>query len=310
VPPAFDTGPYEPPSFDTPSYEVPFGTPQSSPPPAGLTGNPYPVASQGDQLNPFAPQPTSPVAVNPYGLPDTREPRIAPSPPRRRRTGLWIGIAVAVVVLLGGGATVFALRGGGGGKPAVTNTAIGPISSSVPLSTPTPDHPGLEPPVPSAWPAAWPRFAASDNVRTYAGLDGLGFTVKVPQSWQCTSGGRAQGFAQYECGVAAKGTQIGGEVTVRDCPKPCSTSQQATMRKVEEAWSLRWQQVDPYATFAESSTLQIDGQTSYGLVIVAFWRGTQDGTLDHELVLRMTAPPQGAGQIRRVANYIRDTLIF
>ncbi len=235
------------------------------------------------------------------------------APERRPRTGLWVAVVGLVVLLLaGGGAVVLALRGTSvDSTPTHASTGSAGSTLKSPAPAPSPLSPGLEPPKPGSWPAQWPRFQETDPVQTLTGLDGLNFPLKVPFSWQCVPAGRAQGFAKYFCGVSPGATpQIGGELIVRDCPKPCADDKQVAMRKAEEAWGLQWVRTSKYATYAESSSLQIDGTQRYGLVVVAYWRGGADGAIDHQLVLRMVAPGDGAGQLRRVTNYLRDTLIF
>jgi hypothetical protein len=235
-------------------------------------------------------------------------------PPRRRsRAGLWVAVAgLAVLLLAGGGAAVVALRAAGtGGPPAPHSTASASSTLKSPAPAPSPLSPGLEPPKPGSWPTQWPKFQDTDQVQTLTGMDGLDFTLKVPLSWRCVPAGRAQGYAKYFCGVSPGASpQTGGELIVRDCPKPCTEAQQTAMRKAEEAWSLQWVRTGKYSTYAESSSLQIDGAQRYGLIVVAYWRGGPDGGVDRQLVLRMAAPAEGAGQLRRVANYLRDTLIF
>ncbi|GAA5185128.1 hypothetical protein GCM10023322_28170 [Rugosimonospora acidiphila] len=302
------------PVFGAPVLDTPvFGNGAMAPPETLGAAAPVPDAagSRSDELNPFAVRPTPPPDL--LGLPpfDPRESRIVPTPPSRRRTGLWIGIAAAIVVLLAGGGVVIWQGLGGPSKPAAVASTPPSVPGSAPLSTPAPVHPGQEPPVQAKWPVSWPKFQTTDRLRTYTGLDGLGFTVKVPLTWQCTPGGRAADYAEYECGISpGTDTQLGGDLVVRDCPKPCDAKVQTAMRKAEEAWSLQWQQVSPNATYAESSSLQVDGATRYGLVLVAYFRSGTDGDVDRQVVLRMTAPPSGAGQVRRVANYLHDTLIF
>lgn len=79
------------------------------------------------------------------------------------------------------------------------------------------------------------------------------------------------------------------------------------MRTAEEAWGLRWVRSGPSSTYAETSSLTVDGERRYGLVVVAYWR-SGDGDVDRQSVLRMTAPVTGANQLRRVADYLRDVL--
>jgi hypothetical protein len=314
------------PTSAIPASGVPTsGVPISGAPTSG-------VPTSGAPTSAPVPAPRSPFAAGatveplPYDTPFTPEdwgtkPRITPSPPTPRRTGLRITIIAAVVVLLaGGGFVTWRQWGGHGGAGTHTpladaTTSAGPNASASnaplpPLPTASPLHPGIEPPKPGSWPAAWPKFAASDNIRTFTSLDGLGFPVKAPPAWDCTPAARASGLAQYTCGTTGSVPQIGGELTMRTCAAPCDGGQQTEMRSAEEAWGLQWLRIGPAATYAESSSLQIDGAKRYGLVIVAYFRSGASGAIDRQLVLRMTAPVSGAGQLRRVANFLRDTLIF
>jgi hypothetical protein len=225
---------------------------------------------------------------------------------------VWAGVAALVVLALAGGGTAVAVSGlfdgasDGPGKPpqsAPASSFLPPEPSSSPL------QPGVEPPKDGAWPAQWPKFAESDRVRTYDDLDGVGFPLKVPPAWQCILGGRARGFAKHFCGVSpGENPALGGEIIVRECPQPCDEPRQTTMRQNEEAWGLTWVRTGPLATYAESSSVQVDGAKRYGLVVVGFWRSRPGGPVDRQFVLRMTAPVDGAGQLRRVANHVRDTI--
>lgn len=235
---------------------------------------------------------------------------IVPSEPRRSRTGLRMGLAVLVIAVLAGGG-VFALTnlgGGNKGSAATPPTRASPQQLAA-LPTAPPASPGVEPPKSGSWPAKWPRLTPGDSVRTL-NLDGLGFPVKVPPTWQCTLAGRAEGFVKYNCGTPPGETpQFGGELVVRDCAKPCAEERQTEMREAEEAWGAQWIRSGQFSTYAES-ILQVDGEQRHGLVVVAYWRGGTDGEIDHQLVFRMTAPVKEAQQLRRVATYLRDTLVF
>ncbi|MEU9504728.1 hypothetical protein AB0D32_00405 [Micromonospora sp. NPDC048170] len=244
---------------------------------------------------------------DPFAAPDRR---ITPSQPRRRRTGLWVGIVALVLVVLAGAGGVFVWAGWeGSGKPE--STPSGTLAAPPALPASPPQSPGLEPPSAGEWPKDWPKFTPQDHVRTFSDLEGLGFTLKLPGEWDCTPAGRAEGFVKYNCGVSGGAQpEIGGELIVRDCPLPCNGERQTTMRQAEDAWSLQWMHGGQYVAYADSSRLQIDGERRYGLVVVAYWRSGDSGRVDRQLVLRMTAPLDGAGRLRRVANYLRDTVIF
>ncbi|HEU4424696.1 MAG TPA: hypothetical protein VFR67_19400 [Pilimelia sp.] len=302
------------PASGSPYAQPVSGSPQpvsGSPYPQPVSGGPQPVSGH-PQPAPHAPAhgpypPTGGVPHDPLYSPVRR---IQPVTRPRRKTARWIMIAVVVLAVLAGGAGAFAWRwSADAAQPSKPSTP--PASTPVPWPSASPAAPGIEPPKTGTWPAAWPRFTPTDKVRTLTGLEGLGFTLKTPLTWQCVLVGRGPGFVKYQCGVAA-GVQpeIGGELIVRDCPERCPQDRQDAMRQAEEAWGLQWVRSGPMSAYAESSRLQIDGEPRYGLVVVGYWRGGTDGELDRQLVFRMTAPVDGAGQLRRVANYIRDTVIF
>lgn len=270
----------------------------------------------GSPADPTSGQPYSPAAPGSYGLgyaPAAQDPyaapvrRIVPSEPPKRRRGLLIGVAAAVVVFLAAGGVVFWLLGPGGGKPGPAPTsAAAPLPGALPTSAP--QSPGLEPPKAGTWPVNWPRFKPTEAAHTLA-LDGLGFPVKVPPTWQCALAGRAQGFVKYTCGTPpGDAEQFGGEIVVRDCAAPCTEKQQDELRAGEEAWGAQWVRSGQYATYAEQ-IVQADGEQRHGLVVVAFWRGAK-GEVDHQLVFRMTCPVHDAQQLRKVATYLRDVLVF
>ncbi|MFI6820438.1 hypothetical protein ACIBJE_05715 [Micromonospora sp. NPDC050187] len=278
-----DTGPAAAGADGPPAQHVrETGPAASGPAPAG------PAIEEPDEVGPPAPGPGD-------------------TPPTTRPT--LVIAAVVLLVLVGGGILFAVTRSGGDASGPAPRAGAGP-SSAAAMPTSAPLNPGLEPPAPGSWPAQWPSFAAVDRIRTLTGLDGLPFPVKVPLDWQCTPAGRAEGYARHLCGAPADaGPPIGGELIVRDCPVPCTGSRQVAMRTAEEAWGLRWTRGGPTAVYAERSGLLIDGTPRYVLVVVAYWRGGE-GDVDRQLVLRMTAPLDGANQLRRVANYLRDTLIF
>jgi hypothetical protein len=323
-PPTVAFGPFSPPPIPAPSEPAPVSAAPSpdSAPPAPVSGAPQsPVA--GPQPPTFDPQP--PVSGAPqwtgWSLPAADDapqqvsPSYGPGYPSlestdfrrpRRRTGLWIGIAVAVVVALAAGGGIYAWQAGGGTPNATNSSSPQPVS----LPTGTPVSPGVEPPKADGWPAQWPKYTPKDPVRTYNDLKGLGFPLKVPSDWECLLGASANGYVKYNCGVSpGDKPTIGGEVIVRGCPQPCDVVQQQTMRQAEEAWGVPWHQAGPFAVWGEGQP-DVDGEKRHALVVVAFFRGGGSDQVDSQLVLRMTGPIDQAYQLRRVANYLRDTLVF
>ncbi|SCE66712.1 hypothetical protein [Micromonospora chokoriensis] len=325
-----------PPSSAPPSSAPPFSAPPavsappvSAPPQPVSGGPPAPWAVQAapipSQLVSASPHPVSGAPTSPAGVTSappafpmpTSGPggdafssptrRIAPSAPKPQRTGLWIGIAALVLVVLAGAGALAFMRGSDD-KPTDVATSSSPVPPPMPATPP--QSPGTEPPQGGKWPAQWPTFTERDNVRTLANLEGLGFPVKVPLDWNCTIAGQAEGFVKYNCGRAASGeSTMGGELIVRNCPQPCDERRQTAMRMAEEAWGTRWIRSGQSATFGEA-LLNVDGEQRHGLVVVAYYRGGPDGVVDRQIVLRLTGPMQEANQLRRIATYLRDVLVF
>ncbi|MGC4810177.1 hypothetical protein ACLQ29_06560 [Micromonospora sp. DT228] len=230
--------------------------------------------------------------------------------PKQSRASRWAMPVIGLVLGLVAGGGLVLLLDPGTDPPQPTPTASQSAALPAPAPASAPLSPGLEPPAPGEWPALWVRFAATDRILTLHGLDGLPFPVKVPPSWQCTSVERAAGLSRHQCGApAGSEAALGGELVVRDCPAPCDGPRQTAMRIAEEAWGLQWVRSGPSSAYAETSSLTVDGTQRYGLVVVAYWR-SDSGDIDKQVVLRMTAPVGGANQLRRVANYLRDVLIF
>jgi hypothetical protein len=258
------------------------------------------------------PVPASTGAPQPLLFPyEPYQPPPPGTPERPRRTGVWVGVGVVLVVALVAVGGFFAWQSTGGKPTAKASSSLsGPAISSSPepvaLPTGAPRHPGVEPPKPGSWPAE-PKFADTDQVRIES-LEGLGFRFKVPEAWACAPRDRGPGFARYVCGIARPGVpEVGGEIIVRNCPKPCGEEVRTAYRKSEEAWGLAWSQVGD-STFAETSRL--NGQSRYGLVVVGWWHSKPEGPIDREIVLRMTAVGAQVSEVRKVANGIRDTVSF
>lgn len=277
------------------------GPPQSvSSPPQSMSVPPHVVSSvPHSPVPPYSPAYGSLPPDGPTQYPPYYPPQPAPSATTslKRRTGLWVGAAALVLVLIAGGGTAFALLSSGD-DPSPSPTTAPPTASAM--------FPGIEPPKAGAWPAQWPKFAPSDQVRTFDDLEGLGFPVKVPESWDCARGIRTEGFVRYLCGMPpGENPRIGGELIVRNCPSPCGPETQTAMRRSEEAWGLQWVQPSESATFAE-----VGGAQRYALVVVAYWRSGASGDLDRQLVLRMTSPLESANELHKVVNELRGTLKF
>jgi Histone deacetylase complex, SIN3 component len=320
----WQTGPHRPVVPQQSHAPDPVSAPphQVSVPPHQTSAPPHQVSVPPHQTSaPPLPLPEMPGAY-PSSAPPASDPsydplyspvrHIVPSEPKPRRARMWLVIgAAAVVMLLAVGGTVFALTNDGEpSPPTATQTTGTPLPAPPPTNPPL--QPGLEPPTPGSWPTNWPNYNERDDVRTYPNLDGLGFPLKVPSNWECNLAGRAEGYAKYVCGVPdGAGPKYGGELIVRDCPQPCDETQQITMRRAEEAWGVRWIRTGPRTTLAETTAIEENGEPRHGLIVIAFFSsGNNDGVVDRQLVLRLTAPRDGAFVIRRVATYLRNTLIF
>jgi hypothetical protein len=228
------------------------------------------------------------------------------APPSKSRRPMWVALAAVIVLaLLGAGTAVYVLRDDLRPPGPKQSTEALPAPAQ---PTPTPRQPGLEPPRPGDWPTQWPKFTATDKVKTQV-FSGLGFTFTAPANWSCVAAASGQGFSRYNCGVTvASEEKVGGEVTVRTCPQPCDVNRRDELRKVEEAWGQQWRFAGDYVVIAE--TTKLNGAAVYGLVVVAFFASTPGGELDRQLVIRMTGPNAYLNDIRRVANAARDTARF
>ena len=232
--------------------------------------------------------------------------RIEPSPPQPRHTGRWVMVTVLAVVVLTVAGTQFVLAQGNGPTPG-GSTQARTTTAAAPVPTPSPLHPGLEPPRVGDWPTKWPKFTARDKTQKVP-LDGVSFALTMPTGWSCTPAASGEGFVKYDCGMSAGAEQLGGELIVRTCPQSCDTARQDTMRKVEEAWGQQWRYAGKNVTLAE--TLKIDGTSRYGLVLVAYFRDGAQEPINRQLVLRMTSPVQWLDDLRKVANGARSAAKF
>ncbi len=179
--------------------------------------------------------------------------------------------------------------------------------SSVPTTAPpvAAVRPGVEPPKAGDWPAKWPRFGVNDRTKRWRDLEGLGFDPRLPESWECSKTTATADFVRYACGADSPDGEIGGDLIVRTCV-PCGGDRRVALRQEVDAWGLQWVRAGGYLSWAETDRL--DGQDRYALVMVGYWRSTAKGQIDRQVILHMTAPPQRADDLRKVANSLRSTL--
>jgi hypothetical protein len=303
--PAFEAPPVIPaaeiPPATTPHVPAPAPTPQPTfPQPADPAHGPWPWSNRDPA------QPALLPAASPYAPPPQYPSFFGEPPAKRRRTWLWVTIGVVAVLLVGAGAFAGWRAFGGAGSVRAGSSPTA-SSGSGPAPAASPLRPGLEPPLPGDWPSRWPKFGPTDKVSTQT-PEGLGVKLTLPASWKCVRAGSANGYVKYTCGTTVGNDQIGGDVIVRNCAAPCDAQQQTTMRSTEEAWGLQWRQAGQNATIVE--TTKLNGDSRYALVLVAYWHSTPSGPLDHQLVLRMTAPVTWVDDLRRIANALRDSVVF
>ncbi|MCW6008920.1 hypothetical protein K1W54_30910 [Micromonospora sp. CPCC 205371] len=229
----------------------------------------------------------------------------APPAPARRRFGLVAAVAVILALAVGAAGGTLVGTAISNDKPSAPTTPDAKAETPLP-PLPTPSKPGVEPPTGASWPRQWPQFTSNEPAKEISTLEGVGFGFTVPVSWDCQPVANETGFAHHRCGTGSGATEIGGDVEVRDCPSPCDAERWTAMRQAVEAWGLRWAKSGNFLYWAE--TTSVDGAPRYGLVFVLFWRSTQEGPLDRELVFRMTAPVNQANELRKVANSMRESL--
>jgi hypothetical protein len=266
--------------------------------------DPYARAPDGYPIAPTSGYPVSaaPVSGEPLGPYRSRvfgQPGPAPAAPRR--TGLLVALVALAALLVGAGAGV-AVTAARGGRTVPRPAPTASLDPGLPSAAPS--QPGVEPPQGGGWPARSPTFTSAEQTRPENNLDGVGFSFRVPPDWTCRRQAKTSGSVRYTCGTGSGPTLAGGDLVVRSCPAPCSEQRRAELRQAEEAWGLRWIKSGPFATWAE--TTRINGQRRYGLVYVAFWRSNPEGSIDREVVLRMTAPPARSDDLRKVVNSVRE----
>jgi hypothetical protein len=239
-------------------------------------------------------EPVSGVPLSPYATG-----MLAARPPGRRM-GLWLAVVAVVALALGvAGGALGSSIGGGGDKPVANPTPTENLDLGLPSAPPA--QPGVEPPQGGGWPEGWPDFGSADDTRNMSNLSGLGFSFEVPEGWDCIQAARGSGYVHYTCGRLP---EIGGDLIVRQCPKPCTDDRRIEMRTGEEAWGVRWTRSGPFTTWGE--TRQVNGAARYGLVYVGYWRSTPEDAIDRQLVFRMTSPLNQADQLRKVISSIRE----
>lgn len=313
--PAFPPQPPAPPAPPAPPYPgaVPAQAPGFPSPPPAVPPPPPPPPAAPPAPHPAPPPPvtSAPPAADPPGNPWPAQPYdlapvspflAAPRPAGRRRIALLIAMAVLTVVVLGGGAGAIAYMVRPE-SPAPTPTA-GP-TTALPTVAPEPAAPGVEPPLDGEWPADWPTFADDEAVPA-PGLAGLEFTFQVPQGWNCIQVSETDGLNHHTCGPGGDDRRAGGDLIVRDCPDPCDAERRVEMRRAEEAWGLQWVRDGWYWSWAEGH--EIEDQERYGLVIVGYWRTSDESRLERQLVFRMSAPVEQADDIRMIAQSVRDEI--
>ncbi|MFI5838467.1 hypothetical protein ACIA8K_01950 [Catenuloplanes sp. NPDC051500] len=208
---------------------------------------------------------------------------------------LWIGVAAVVAVLLIGAGVIFGITRSGGDKPVATGpTGTAPAS---PSPSAAPIRPGLEPPRIGDWPT-WPSYTDKDPVRPFA-LDGLPFEVTLPVNWECTSNPNA---VQFTCGYFENGAmQAGGDIILRECASPCDENRRTQLRATEDAFGAQWRFAGDNVTIAE-----LEGEV-YGLAMIGYFRSTELGPIDRQLVLHMSGPSPWANEFRKISNNVHDT---
>ncbi|QSB12795.1 hypothetical protein JQS43_13985 [Natronosporangium hydrolyticum] len=294
--PGYQPAGYQPPAYQPAGYQPtgyqPAGYQQPQPPPAQLSGPP--AAAAAPQPASW-PQPTASPPPPPYS--GVTPPAGGGGPSR----GLLIGVAAALVLVLGLGAgtAVFLLRGDS------ADTTAAPTSPPTAPPEPTaegPERPGIEPPEDGEWPEDWPSFDPGDPVTTMTDLPGLEFSFAAPDGWECTEVTVEAGAAHYSC-FDEESRQLGGDLIVRECEDPCDASRRVEMRRAEEAWGLQWVRDGGYWSWAESE--ELGGGDQYGLVLVGYYRSSDEARMDRQLVFRMSGPLEQADELRKLLDSVR-----
>ncbi|MEV7225637.1 hypothetical protein AB0M79_01260 [Polymorphospora sp. NPDC051019] len=302
----------------SPAAEPPSWPPAAAPPARAAPSGPFPPRPAGPPPQPLAgpfpapaalpgpPPVAGPPPPAPAGYPAPYPPLFPPAPARPRRgRGILVTVLVAVLALAlgaaGGAAAMSALGGDAAPAPGASPTP----SVDIALPGTAPAAPGIEPPVGGGWPADFPRFGPADRTQQVTDLPGLGFSFRMPDTWRCEPVASTSGFAHYSCGTpAGQGPKAGGDLIVRHCPAPCDEGRRTELRTAEEAFGLQWIRSGPFTTWAQTD--RVDDAPQYGMVYLSYWRSVPEGVLDRQLVLRMTAPPERADELRKLTYSIRD----
>jgi hypothetical protein len=267
--------------------------------PSIVAGGATPVRGRGIADPGRIVMPQGPTAPADYPDDDT-------GPGRKKRRGLRVLVTLTIALVVLGGAGFAAVRTGVADK-LLAGTGIG--STPTPAAPTTPADirgPGKEPPAAGDWPLTWAKYSDADATRQVKNLPGVGFTFRIKDTWSCDPGSTIRDAAHYVCGTASGGVEIGGDLEVRACPDGCDAATRVQMRMVENAWHLQWTRAGSYVTWTETNTLP--EPSTYGLVVVLYWRSVPTGPVDRQTVVRMIAPPLEKVEVQKVANDIYDAL--
>lgn len=231
---------------------------------------------------------------------------ITPEDRPRNRTRLLVGLLVLGIVVLGGtgGAIAFLTRPDPG--PPVESPGISASIPALPPSPPTPEEPGVEPPVADEWPNDFARFAPDEPAEKMEKLPGVPFDFFVPEGWNCTDNSAGDGVIRYTCGPGGRSDEIGGDIIIRDCPDPCTSDRRIALRGSVEAWGLQWHRDSGYRSWA--ATEELDDEPRFGIVLAGYARSTFEGPMDKLVVLQMTAPLDEQEAVQKVASSVRGAI--
>jgi len=257
--------------------------------------------------------------------PPVSAPAYAPAAPAGTPLGVKLGVVAAVVAVLamaGAGAAYVVTSddkptAGPSPTPAASRSpSPSPSPSASPSATPSAKptesavvQPGGEPPKPGAWPASWASFTAGEATYDMSKLkESLGFGFRTPKTWGCLRYETPAGYlAKHVCvDESYKGTggSPGGQILVRECKAPCDAAVQTSQRADVHAFAAQWMQGDATSTYAEG-TGEFSSGKRYFLVVSRYWRSRPGGPLDRQLVFRMTATEDRAGELQKTFKDIQ-----